>query len=83
MESVTWRQKDVTLLDLLDGLLHKGIVVYGDLMISVADVDLLSVGIRLAIAGVDKLNPTARSPQQSQARAEEIAGLASGATVER
>jgi len=43
-------EKNVTLLDLLDKMLDKGVVASGDVMISVADVDLIYVGLR-ALAG--------------------------------
>jgi hypothetical protein len=49
-------QQDVTLLDLLDRLLNKGIVITGDLMISVANVDLIYVGLRLIVTAVETMN---------------------------
>ncbi|MFZ5967761.1 MAG: gas vesicle protein GvpJ [Bacillota bacterium] len=48
--------KEMTLLDLLDRLLNKGIVLVGDLTISVANIDLLYVGVRLLISSVETLN---------------------------
>ena len=47
------REKEVTLLDLLDRLLNKGVVLVGDLTISVADVDLIYVGLRLLLTSVE------------------------------
>jgi hypothetical protein len=41
-------------LELLDRILDKGIVIVGDIRISVADIELLKVQIRLLIASVDK-----------------------------
>jgi gas vesicle structural protein len=49
-------QQDVTLLDLLDRLLNKGIVITGDLMISVANVDLIYVGLKLIVTAVETMN---------------------------
>ena len=43
----------VSLVDLLDRVLGKGVVVAGDLMISVADVDLIYVNLRLLISAVE------------------------------
>ncbi|WP_139487947.1 gas vesicle protein [Brevibacillus dissolubilis] len=43
-----------TLIDVLDKILDKGLVIAGDIKISVADVDLLSIKIRLLVASVDK-----------------------------
>jgi hypothetical protein len=43
----------VTLVETLDRVLHKGAVLAGDLTLSVADVDLIFVGLRLIVASVD------------------------------
>lgn len=50
--------KEVTLLDLLDRLLNKGIVIKGDLTVSVANVDLLYIGLNLIVTSVETLNQT-------------------------
>jgi hypothetical protein len=41
-------------LELLDRILDKGVVIIGDIKISVADIELLKIQIRLLIASVDK-----------------------------
>ena len=46
------------LVDILDRVLDVGLVVAGDLSISVADVDLVRVGVRLAVASSDKFDTT-------------------------
>jgi hypothetical protein len=46
-------QREVTLLDLLDRVLDRGVVLRGDLTISVADVDLIYVGLRLLLTSVE------------------------------
>ena len=43
-----------TLADVLDRILDKGVVIAGDITILVADVELLTIKIRLLIASVDK-----------------------------
>ncbi len=43
-----------TLADVLSLVLDKGIVIAGDIQIKIADVDLLTIKIRLLICGVDK-----------------------------
>jgi gas vesicle structural protein len=45
--------EEQTLVHLLDRLLDKGVVVSGDLTISVAGVDLLFVGLKVLLASVD------------------------------
>ncbi|MBU0479317.1 gas vesicle protein [bacterium] len=42
------------LADILERVLDKGIVIAGDIKIQIADIDLLTIKIRLMIASVDK-----------------------------
>jgi hypothetical protein len=42
------------LAEILERILDKGIVVAGDITISIADIDLLKIKIRLLVASVDK-----------------------------
>jgi gas vesicle structural protein len=51
----TFARQECTLLDLLDRLLYKGVVVRGDLTISVADVDLVYLQLNLLLTAVDRL----------------------------
>ena len=44
---------DVTLLDLADRLLDKGVVLSGDIVLSVAGVDLVYISLRALVASVD------------------------------
>ena len=46
-------RREVTLLELVDRVLDKGVVVSGDITLAVADVDLLYVGLRAVVASVD------------------------------
>jgi hypothetical protein len=54
VESVPDPEDEVSLLDLLDKMLSKGVIVSGDLTISVAGIDLLYVGLRLMISTAEK-----------------------------
>ena len=49
------REREATLLDLLDRLLDKGVVVAGDITLSVAEVDLIFASLRLVVTSVDKV----------------------------
>ncbi len=49
------RAKEVTLLEVLDRILDKGVVIRGDITISVADVDLIYLGLELVLTSVDRL----------------------------
>lgn len=48
-------QQQVTLLELVDRVLNKGVVISGDITLSVADVDLVYVGLRLLLSSVSTL----------------------------
>jgi gas vesicle structural protein len=49
------RSKEVTLFEVLDRILDKGIVIKGDLIISIADVNLIYIGLQVIITSVDRL----------------------------
>ena len=46
------RQREVALVDLVDRLLAGGVVIGGDVTLSIADVDLVYVGLRALITSV-------------------------------
>ena len=56
MEQSALRVKQVTLLDLLDRILDKGVVLYGDVTISVADVDLVHLGLKVLLSSTETAN---------------------------
>ena len=45
--------QDVSLCEALDRILHKGAVIHGQVMISVADIDLIYLGLQVVLASVD------------------------------
>jgi len=49
------RHKDVALLELLDRVLDKGVVVAGDVTISVADIDLIYLSLRVLLCSMDRM----------------------------
>jgi hypothetical protein len=55
MTLATSRADDIALVDLLDRLLAGGVVIAGDLTISLADVDLVHISLRALISSVEKL----------------------------
>jgi hypothetical protein len=56
-------QQQVTLVELVDRVLNKGVVLTGDITLSVADVDLVYVGLRVLIASM----ATLEAPEAEQA----------------
>jgi Gas vesicle protein len=47
-------ERDVALVDLLDRLLSGGVVLSGDITLSLADVDLVHLSLRLLIAPAEE-----------------------------
>lgn len=48
-------QQQITLLELVDRVLNKGVSLSGDITLAVADVDLVYVGLRVLLASVGTL----------------------------
>ena len=55
MSETSAEAREVTLLELLDRLLDRGVVLSGDITISVADVDLIVLGLRLVLTSAERL----------------------------
>ena len=56
------KENRVTLLEVLDRALTKGIVISGDIVISVADVDLIYVGLKLLVSSVETMERLRGAP---------------------
>lgn len=54
-ENIIDQSKDVTILELLDRVLNKGVVITGDIVISVADIDLVYLGVKLLLTSVETM----------------------------
>ena len=52
--------EDLTLLETLDHLLDRGVVIAGEAVISIGDVDLLYLGLNIVLANVDAIIRTSR-----------------------
>jgi hypothetical protein len=63
------KEKEVTLLDLLDRILNKGVILWGDVTISVADVDLIYLGLKVLLTSVE----TAETMRDASTRADRLA----------
>ncbi|MER5917162.1 gas vesicle protein [Streptomyces sp. NPDC001982] len=51
-------QRQVALIDLLDRLLSGGVVLTGDVVLSIADIDLVRVSLRALIVSISAQNPS-------------------------
>ncbi len=56
------RQERVTLLEVLDRALDKGVVISGDIVISVADVDLIYLGLKVLLSSVETMERLRGAP---------------------
>jgi gas vesicle protein GvpA/GvpJ/GvpM family len=56
--TTTRPSSDVALIDLLDRVIGGGVVVSGDIVLGVADVDLVYLGIRLILAPAHEVEGT-------------------------
>ena len=50
------QSKDITILELLDRVLNKGVILTGDIVISVADIDLIYLGVKLMLSSVETMD---------------------------
>lgn len=55
-DNVFDRSKDITILELLDRVLNKGVILTGDIVISVADIDLIYLGVKLMLSSVETMD---------------------------
>ena len=53
---------DASLLDLVDHVLNKGVVVTGDVMLGLADVDLIYLRLTALLCAADRVTPTGSTP---------------------
>ena len=53
--NVVDQSKDITILELLDRVLNKGVILTGDIVISVAVVDLVYLGLKLMLCSVETM----------------------------
>jgi len=53
-QKLTHATEATNLADILERVLDKGIVIAGDIQIRIADIELLTIKIRLLVASVDK-----------------------------
>ena len=60
MDGMPFKSEEVTLLEILDRVLDKVVVISGDIVISVADVDLIYLGVRVLLSSVGTMEKMKR-----------------------
>ena len=62
-------EADLSLLEILDHVVKRGLVIAGEITISVADVDLIFVGLNVLVSSVEKANEVLRERRTSSSDA--------------
>ncbi|HEX8171545.1 MAG TPA: gas vesicle protein [Thermoanaerobaculia bacterium] len=57
---------DLALLETLDHLLDRGVIIAGEAVISIGDVDLLYLGLNVVLANVDAIIRTSNAPRNGR-----------------
>ena len=58
-----WESTDVSLLETLDHVLNRGLVIAGEITISVADIDLIFIGLNVMVSSVETAQEVLRRRQ--------------------
>ena len=58
-----WETTDVALLETLDHLLNRGLVIAGEITISVANIDLIFIGLNVMVSSVETAQEVLRKRQ--------------------
>lgn len=66
--------KDIALIDILDVILDKGVAIRGDIIISIAGVDLVYLDLRVLISSVETLVQSQQNNQLSSENFEKQRG---------
>ncbi|HEV8659781.1 MAG TPA: gas vesicle protein [Thermoanaerobaculia bacterium] len=57
------QEQQISVLETLDHLLDRGVVIAGEAVISIGDVDLLYLGLNIVLANVDALIRVSNKPR--------------------
>ena len=60
-------ESELSLLETLDHVLNRGLVVAGEITISVADIDLIFLGLNVLLSSVETANEVLRKREDSDA----------------
>lgn len=66
MDKMPLKSEEVTLLEILDRVLDKGVVISGDIVISVADIDLIYLGLRVLLSSVETMEKMKRGEEREE-----------------
>ncbi|HET7287004.1 MAG TPA: gas vesicle protein [Pyrinomonadaceae bacterium] len=61
--SEEWESSDLSMLETLDHVLNRGLVIAGEITISVADIDLIFIGLNVLVSSVETAHEVLRKRQ--------------------
>jgi len=61
-----WENTDLSLLETLDHVLNRCLVIAGEITIAVADIDLIFVGLNVMVTSVETANEVLRKRQATE-----------------
>ena len=64
LEQLLDEESELSLLETLDHVLNRGLVIAGEITISVADIDLIFVGLNVLVSSVEKAHEVLRERHQ-------------------
>jgi gas vesicle structural protein len=61
-----WENTDLSLLETLDHVLNRGIVIAGEITIAVADIDLIFIGLNVLVSSVETAHEVLRKREPTE-----------------
>jgi hypothetical protein len=61
-----WEGTDLSLLETLDHVLNRGMVIAGEITIAVADIDLIFIGLNVLVSSVETAHETLRKREATE-----------------
>ena len=61
-----WGNTDLSLLETLDHVLNRGLVIAGEITISVADIDLIFIGLNVLVSSVETAHEVLRKRESTE-----------------
>jgi len=61
-----WESNELSLLETLDHVLNRGLVIAGEITISVADIDLIFIGLNVMVSSVETAQEVLRKREATE-----------------
>lgn len=66
LEQLLDEERELSMLETLDHVLNRGIVIAGEITISVADIDLIFLGLNILVSSVETARQVLKERQQGE-----------------